>query len=85
MQIHLWNVPTIMVPPSAAESAKELLRAYLSDVQDHLQPKAERSPGHIVRMLVEAIACGWFVRRIADGARVQAPQEPEQESELGGA
>lgn len=64
MQIHLLNVPTIMVPPSAAQSAKELLRAYLSDVQDHLQPRAERSPWHIVRMLVEAIAGGWFVRRI---------------------
>ena len=64
MQIGLLNVPTVMVPPSAAESAKELLRAYLGDVQDHLQPKAERSPWHILRMLLEAMACGWFVRRI---------------------
>ena len=69
MQIGLLNVPTIMVPPSAAESTKELLRAYLGDVQDHLQPGVERSPWHILRMLVEAIACGWFVRRI--GAKYQ--------------
>ena len=29
MQIGLLNVPTIMVPPSAAQFAEELLRAYL--------------------------------------------------------
>lgn len=28
IQIELLNVPTIMVPPSAAEAAKELLGAY---------------------------------------------------------
>jgi hypothetical protein len=69
MQIGLLNVPTVMVPPSAAEFAKELLRAYLTDVEDHLQPRAERSPWHILRMVLETIACGWFVRRI--GAKHQ--------------
>jgi hypothetical protein len=69
MQIGLLNVPTIMVPPSAAEFATELLRAYLTDVEDHIQPRAERSPWHILRMVVEGIACGWFVRRI--GAKYQ--------------
>ena len=64
IQMRLLNVPTIMVPPSAEEFAKELLQAYLAEVGDHLQPKAERSPLHILRMLVEAMFCGWFVRRI---------------------
>jgi Putative prokaryotic signal transducing protein len=69
MQIHLLNVPTVMVPPSAAEFAKELLRAYLPDVADHLRPKIERSPWHILRMLVEAICCVWFVPRIGTNAK----------------
>lgn len=69
MQIGLLNVPTIMVPPSAAEFASGLLRAYLPEVEDHLHPRAERSPWHILRMVLEAMACFWFVRRI--GAKVQ--------------
>jgi hypothetical protein len=64
MQVRLLNVPTIMVPPSAAEFATEMLHAYLAEVRDHLHPRAERSPRHILRMLAEAIFCGWFVRRI---------------------
>lgn len=64
IQIGLLNVPTVMVPPSAAEEARELLRIYLPDIVDHLRPKAERSPWHLLRMLLEAIACGWFVPRI---------------------
>jgi hypothetical protein len=64
IQMYLLNVPTIMVPPSAVGSAKELLGAYLAEVQNHLRPKPERSPWHIVRMLIEAIFCGWFVPRI---------------------
>lgn len=79
MQIGLLNVPTIMVPPSAAEFAKELLRAYLADVEDHLQPRVERSPWHILRMVVEAMACVWFVRRIGS---VQALKASEEETEL---
>jgi hypothetical protein len=67
MQMRLLNVPTIMVPPSAEEFARELLEAYLAEVRDHLQPRAERSPRHILRMLVEAVLCGWFVRRIGGG------------------
>ena len=64
IQIDLLNVPTIMVPPSAAETARELLGAYLPEVVDHLRPKRERSLWHILRMLVEAVCCVWFVRRI---------------------
>ena len=74
IQIELLNVPTVMVPPSAAETAKELLTAYLPAVEDHLQPKAERSVWHILRMLVEAMCCVWFVRRI--GARRTLSAEP---------
>lgn len=76
IQIRLLNVPTIMVPPSAAEFAQELLDVYLADVRDHLHPRAERSPRHILRMLVEAVLCAWFVRRIgADEARSSAAGE----------
>jgi hypothetical protein len=67
IQMHLFNVPTIMVPPSAAESAKELLHAYLADVTPHLHPRVERSPWHILRMLFEAMCCVWFVPRIGSG------------------
>ena len=68
MQMHLLNVPTVMVPPSAAEWSRELLRAYLPEVEDHLQPRAERSPWHIARMLLEAMCCVWIVRRIGPTA-----------------
>ena len=81
VQMHLFNVPTIMVPPSAAEFAKELLREYLPQVEDHLQPKAERSPWHILRMVVEAVLCVWFVRRV--GARVEDPEDSNELSEPG--
>ena len=64
IQMYLLNVPTVMVPPSAAEWSRELLRAYLPEVEDHLHPRAERSPWHIARMALEALLCGWFVRRI---------------------
>ena len=64
IQIDLLNVPTIMVPPSAAESARELLNAYLPEAVEHLHPAAERSFWHILRMLLEAVCCVWFVRRI---------------------
>ncbi len=74
IQMHLLNVPTIMVPPSAVESAKELLGAYLAEVEDHLRPKLERSPWHILRMLIEAICCVWFVPRI--GGTREVPTEP---------
>jgi Putative prokaryotic signal transducing protein len=69
IQMHLLNVPTIMVPPSAVESARELLKAYLPEVEVNLRPKAERSPWHIVRMLVEALCCVWFVPRIGDAGK----------------
>ena len=74
IQMHLLNVPTIMVPPSAVESAKEVLGAYLPEVESHLRPRPERSPLHILRMLVEAIFCVWFVPRI--GANRETPTEP---------
>jgi hypothetical protein len=54
MQIGLLNVPTIMVPPSAAEFASELLRAYLPEVEDHLQPRPSAPPG---------TSCEWSWKR----------------------
>lgn len=69
IQIDLLNVPTIMVPPSAAETARELLGVYLPEVIEHLRPARERSRWHILRMLFEAICCVWFVRRIGDQRR----------------
>ncbi len=63
MQLDLLNVRTIMVPPSAAEAASELLAHYLAD-EPGLRPNAERSPWHILRMLVEAGFGAWFVPRV---------------------
>ena len=74
IQIDLLNVPTIMVPPSAAGTARELLGAYLPEVVDHLRPSRERSPWHILRMLIEALCCVWFVRRI--GTITEVSTEP---------
>jgi hypothetical protein len=73
IQIDLLNVPTIMVPPSAAETARELLGTYLPEVVDHLRPNRERSLWHVARMLLEAVCCVWFVRRI--GATRQVSTE----------
>lgn len=83
IQIELLNVPTVMVPPSAAETARELLRAYLPDVVQHLRPQRERSPWHMARMLIEAIFCAWFVRRIgaASDEDAEASSVSDAESE----
>src|SRR5690348_3737636 len=80
IQIELLNVPTVMVPPSVAEDAREVLRAYLPGVVQHLRPRAERSVWHIARMLMEAVFCRWFVPRIGT-----APDEdPAPSTVLGG-
>jgi hypothetical protein len=64
MQVDLLNVPSIMVPPGAADAAKDVLQAYLPPETDDLRPRRERWGWHILRMLVEGICCGWFVPRI---------------------
>jgi hypothetical protein len=64
IQMDLLNVPTIMVPPAAMESAKEVLGVYLPDGDRDLRPQRERSIWHILRMLIEGICCVWFVPRI---------------------
>jgi hypothetical protein len=74
IQMDLLNVPTVMVPPSLADSARELLDAYLVDAAEHLRPAPEESWWHFFRMLVEAILCVWFVPRIGRGGK--APDEP---------
>lgn len=83
IQVELLNVATVMVPPSVAETARELLRAYLPDVVQHLRPQRERSFWHIARMLIEAVFCAWFVRRIgtATDADAQAWRVSDVESE----
>ena len=67
MQIDLLNVPTVMVPQSLAQSAKELLEAYLPDIREHQHPSPEVSWRDFFRMLAEAIICAWFVPRIGRG------------------
>jgi len=70
MQLDLLNVRTIMVPPSAADDAKEVLAHYLAD-EPGLRANRERSFWHILRMLAEA-ACGpWVVPRVGAVKRVQ--------------
>lgn len=73
VQMHLFNVPTVMVPPSAVEPAKELLQAYLAESVVHLQPRLERSPLHILRILFEGMCCGWFVQRIGPSRPLDSP------------
>jgi hypothetical protein len=74
IQMDLLNVPTVMVPPSLADSARELLDAYLVDAAEHLRPAPEESWWHFFRMLVEAVVCVWFVPRIGRGG--ETPDEP---------
>ncbi|OFW19225.1 MAG: hypothetical protein A3H27_14955 [Acidobacteria bacterium RIFCSPLOWO2_02_FULL_59_13] len=74
IQIDLLNVPTVMVPPSLAETATELLEAYIPEVVEHLRPSAERSVWHILRLIVEGVFCLWCVPRI--GRRGTTPTEP---------
>jgi hypothetical protein len=64
MQLDLLNVQTILVPPSAAESARELLAHYLED-EPGLRHNRERSVWHMLRMFAEA-ACGWLVPRVGN-------------------
>jgi hypothetical protein len=73
IQIDLLNVPTIMVPPSAVESAREVLAAYLGD-RDGLRPAPETSWWHIARMLIEGFFCAWFIPRV--GGREGSADEP---------
>jgi hypothetical protein len=44
IQIDLLNVPTIMVPPSAVEAARELLSAYLPEVGGSHKTEARAIP-----------------------------------------
>jgi len=74
IQMELLNVPTVMVPPSLEESARELLEAYIPDIQDHLLPSLDFSIWHLARMVIEGFVCGWFVPRI--GVHEKMPAEP---------
>ena len=63
MQIDLLNIQTILVPPSVADDAREMLHHYLQD-EPGLVPNRETSLWHMLRMLVEAVFCAWFVPRV---------------------
>lgn len=67
MQIELLNVPTVMVPQPLAESAKELIDAYLPDIREHQHPSTDVSWRDFFRMLAEGLICAWFVPRIGRG------------------
>jgi hypothetical protein len=73
LQLDLLNVRTIMVPTSASEAAVEVLSEYLPR-SSGLRPGVERSVWHILRLLVEAICCAWFVPRV--GHSVATKHEP---------
>ena len=70
MQLHLLNVRTIMVPPSVAEFAMEVLGQYLPEPSG-FRPGPEPSFLHFLRMILEATIGGWVVPRI-----VSAPELP---------
>jgi hypothetical protein len=55
-----------MVPAPLVDSAKELLDAYIPEAAEHLRPTAERSVWHILRLIMEGLACGWCVPRIGN-------------------
>jgi hypothetical protein len=62
IQIELYNARAIMVPPSAAEEARDILAHFLSDAPG-LVHNRERSIWHILRMVLEA-GLGWGVPRV---------------------
>jgi hypothetical protein len=63
IQLDLFNVRTILVPPSAADAAREVLEHYLGD-EPGLKANRERSLWHILRMLAEAVCGPWIVPRV---------------------
>jgi len=63
IQIDLINVRTIMVPPSAADAAKELLAHYIAE-DPGLKANRERLFWHILRMLLEFACVPWVVPRV---------------------
>lgn len=81
MQIELLNVPTVMVPQQLVESAKELLEAYLPDIQEHQHPSPDVSWRDFFRMLAEGMICAWFVPRIGRGRNISA--EPDDAGDPG--
>jgi hypothetical protein len=54
------------------EFATELLDAYLPDAAEHLRPTAERSPWHVLRLLVETVGCAWCVPRVGGWKKAPA-------------
>lgn len=65
-QIDHYNNRTVMVPPSAAGDAQEILSEYLGPA-DEVEPEADGAPRHPtrekVRLVLEALMFTWFVPR----------------------
>ena len=72
IQVHLLNARTILVPAEASELAKDVLAHFLEDVSG-LRQSRERSPWHIVRLIVETLCMAWCVPRVryAEGKRLE--------------
>ena len=72
-QIDHYNDRTIMVPPSAADAAREVLSEFLTS-EEVAGAKEENEPRHSVgqkiRLVVEALVFGWFIPRSKRGKHV---------------
>jgi hypothetical protein len=64
-QIDHYNDRTIMVPPSAAEVAREVLAELLATTELEIADETEpgTSWGYKIRLVVEALVFGWFIPR----------------------
>ena len=72
IQVDLLDRRTILVPPAAADRAKDVLSEYLSDASG-LRANRERSAPHVLRLIVEALLMGWCVPRIGNVERNASP------------
>jgi hypothetical protein len=60
MQINHYNTQTFMVPDESFEFARELLAEFISPSEE-IMPVSKTSIWQKLRILIEAIFCGWFV------------------------
>jgi hypothetical protein len=61
-----------MVPPSAAEAAREVLAEFLSSEEEAAAEESEprHSVWHKIRLVAEALLFGWFIPRSKRGKHV---------------
>ena len=65
IQLHLLNARTILVPTEVSEIAKDVLTQFLADTSGVRQNR-ERSPWHILRLILETLCTGWCVPRVGN-------------------